>query len=297
MSSCEPVWALAPAKVNLFLHVGPPGADGYHPLVSLAVFADAGDRVGVARGDAFRLETTGPFAVRIDGGPNLIETALDAMARAVGRDRLPVHVRLDKRLPVAAGLGGGSSDAATAMKAVRAVLDLDLDDAALTRIAGPLGADMAMCLAARPVIARGRGEVLSAAPTLPAIHAVLLNPGVPSPTGAVYRAYDEAPRRAADAPDMPAAFASAADLADWLKTTRNDLEAPAIGLTPLIGKALDAAASAPGALAARVTGSGATVFALFETAEGARAAADGLARANPDWWAASCKLGQGSTSP
>ncbi len=297
MSTAEPAWPLAPAKVNLFLHVGPPGADGYHPLVSLAVFADVGDRVAVERADAFRLETTGPFAARIDGGPNLVETALDAMARAVGLDRLPVHVRLDKRLPVAAGLGGGSSDAATAMKAVREVLDLDLDDAALTRIAAPLGADMAMCLNARPVIARGRGDVLSPAPSLPDIHAVLLNPGVPSPTGAVYRAYDAAPRPAADAPDMPAAFASAADLAGWLKTMRNDLEGPAIRLTPAIGEALQAAASAPGALTARVTGSGATVFALFETAEAARSAAAGLAGAHPDWWAAPCKLGQGAPQP
>ncbi|MFN3814857.1 4-(cytidine 5'-diphospho)-2-C-methyl-D-erythritol kinase [Brevundimonas sp.] len=291
MSTADPAWALAPAKVNLFLHVGPPGGDGYHPLVSLAVFADVGDRVAVTRADAFQLETTGPFAARIEGGPNLIETALDDMGRAVGLERLPVHVRLDKRLPVAAGLGGGSSDAATAMKAAREALDLDLDDASLTRIAAPLGADMAMCLAARPVIARGRGEVLGLAPSLPELHAVLLNPGVPSPTGAVYRAYDAAPRRAADAPDMPAAFASAADLANWLESTRNDLEGPAIRLTPLIGKALDAAASAPGALMARVTGSGATVFALFETAGAARQAADALSQAHPGWWSASCRLG------
>nr|WP_292102402.1 4-(cytidine 5'-diphospho)-2-C-methyl-D-erythritol kinase [Brevundimonas sp.] len=290
MTPGEPAWRLAPAKVNLFLHVGPPGADGYHPLVSLAVFADVGDRVSVTRADTFRFKTAGPFAARINGGPNLIETGLDAMANAVGRDRLPVHVQLDKRLPVAAGLGGGSSDAATAMKAARDVLGLDLDDTALTRIAEPLGADMAMCLAARPVIARGRGEVLSPAPSLPDIHAVLLNPGVPSPTGAVYRAYDEAPRPAADAPDMSAGLASTAELVDWLERTRNDLETPAIGLTPLIGTALEVAASAPGTLLARVTGSGATVFALFETAEAARSAADALSQARPDWWAASCRL-------
>ncbi|MFN4297971.1 MAG: 4-(cytidine 5'-diphospho)-2-C-methyl-D-erythritol kinase [Brevundimonas sp.] len=290
MSSGEPPWRLAPAKVNLFLHVGPPGADGYHPLVSLAVFADVGDRVAVTRADAFRLETRGSFAAHIDGGPNLIETALDAMARAVGLDRLPAHVRLDKRLPVAAGLGGGSSDAATAMKAARDVLGLDLDDAALTRIAGPLGADMAMCLAARAVIARGRGEVLGPAPSLPQLHAVLLNPGVPSSTAAVYRAYDEAPREAANAPDAPSGFGSVAELADWLTSTRNDLQAPAVRLTPLIGKALEAAASAPGALTARVTGSGATVFALFGTAEAARRAADALSQAHPDWWAMSCRL-------
>nr|WP_262423024.1 hypothetical protein [Brevundimonas denitrificans] len=132
--------------------------------------------------------------------------------------------------------------------------------------------------------------MLSPAPSLPDIHAVLLNPGVPSPTGAVYRAFDEAARPAADAPDMPAGFASASELADWLKTTRNDLEAPAIGLAPLIGTALEAAGSARGALAARVTGSGASVFALFETAEGARSAADVLSQAHPGWWVAPCRL-------
>ncbi|MEH6664133.1 MAG: 4-(cytidine 5'-diphospho)-2-C-methyl-D-erythritol kinase [Brevundimonas sp.] len=290
MSRVEPARALAPAKVNLFLHVGAPGADGYHPLVSLAVFADVGDRVAVTRADAFQLETTGPFAARIDGGPNLIETALDAMAGAMGMEQLPVHVRLDKRLPVAAGLGGGSSDAATAMKLARDLLSLDLDDDALTRIAAPLGADMAMCLGARRVIARRRGEVLSPAPALPDIHAVLLNPGVPSPTGAVYRAYDAAPRPLADAPDMPAAFASVEALADWLRGARNDLQAPAIRLTPSIGTALEAAAAAPGALLARVTGSGATVFALFGTADAARAAAETLSEAHPGWWTAACRL-------
>ena len=180
--------ALAPAKVNLFLHVGPPGEDGYHPLVSLAVFADVGDRVAVERADEFSLETSGPFAGAITGGPNLIETALDALARSVGRERLGLRVRLDKRLPVAAGLGGGSSDAATVMKLARDVLGLDLDDGALARLAAPLGADMAMCLNGRAVIAEGIGERLSPAPRLPEIHAVLANPGVPSATGPVYRA-------------------------------------------------------------------------------------------------------------
>lgn len=288
----RPASRLAPAKVNLFLHVGPPGKDGYHPLASLAVFADVGDRLSVAPtpADAFRLETGGPFASAIGVGANLIETALDALAAAVGQMRPPVHVTLDKRLPVAAGLGGGSSDAATALKLTRDVLGLDLDDAALARIAGPLGADMAMCLHARPVVAEGRGERLSPAPGLPPLPAVLVNPGVPSPTGAVYRAYDAAPRPEADRPDMPGAFASPGELAAWLKTTRNDLQAPAIRLTPVIGEALQAAAAAPDALIARVTGSGATAFALFETDEAARAAAGALASAHPGWWIAPCRL-------
>lgn len=282
--------ALAPAKVNLFLHVGPPGEDGYHPLASLAVFADVGDRVAVERADEFSLETSGPFAGAITGGPNLIETALDALARSVGRERLGLCVRLDKRLPVAAGLGGGSSDAATVMKLARNVLGLDLDDGALARIAAPLGADMAMCLNGRAVIAEGIGERLSPAPRLPDIHAVLANPGVPSATGAVYRAYDAAPRTDVDVPAAPAGFRSVADLADWLKTTRNDLARPAIGLAPPIGQAVQAMAAAPGVLLARVTGSGATVFGLFEDGVAARTAAEGLSRAHPDWWIRPCRL-------
>lgn len=286
----RPASRLAPAKVNLFLHVGPPGEDGYHPVVSLAAFADVGDRLTAARADVFLLETTGPFAVGVDGGPNLIETALDALAAAVGQARLPIHVTLDKRLPVAGGLGGGSSDAAAALKLTRDVLGLDLDDAALARIAEPLGADMAMCLHARSVLAEGRGERLSPAPGLPPLPAVLVNPGAPSATGAVYGAYDAAPRAEAERPAMPDAFASPAVLAAWLKTTRNDLEAPAVRLTPVIGAALDAAAAAPGALMARVTGSGATVFVLFETDEAARGAARTLAAAHPEWWIAPCRL-------
>lgn len=290
MSGAAPDRVLAPAKVNLFLHVGPPDVQGYHPLASLAVFADVGDRLSIVPAETFGLDVGGPFACAIGDGPNLITTALDAMAREVGVERLPVHVRLDKILPVAAGLGGGSSDAATAMKGARDVLALPLDDAALARIAEPLGADMAMCLHGRPVVAEGRGERLSPAPAFPPLPAVLINPGAPSSTGAVYRAYDAAPRPEADRPALPGAFDTPADLAAWLMTTRNDLQAPAIRLTPVIGEALAAASAAPGALIARVTGSGATVFALFATDEAAAAAAAGLAAEHDDWWITPCRL-------
>lgn len=283
--------ALAPAKVNLFLHVGPPGADGYHPLASLAVFADVGDEVTVQRADEFRLETTGPFAGAIEGGPNLVETALITLGREAGLDRMPLHVRLDKRLPVAAGLGGGSSDAAVAMRLARDVLALDLEDDALTRIAAPLGADMAMCLKGRAVMAAGRGERLSPAPCMPEVHAVLANPGAPSATGAVYRAYDAAPRAGLDAPVAPGSFDSVEALANWLQTTRNDLAEPAMRLTPQIGAALAAMSGAENVRLARVTGSGATVFGLFGDAATACRAADSLSCANPDWWVRACRLG------
>ena len=282
--------ALAPAKVNLFLHVGPPGADGYHPLASLAVFADVGDQLTVERADDFRLETTGPFAGAMEGGPNLVETALIALARGAGLDRIPLYVQLDKRLPVAAGLGGGSSDAAVAMKLARNVLELDLDDDALTRIAAPLGADMAICIRGEAVMAAGRGERLSPAPRLPEVHAVLANPGVPSATGGVYRAYDAAPRPGLDAPVAPDSFESLEALADWLQTTRNDLAEPAIRLEPMIGEALATMRGAENVRLARVTGSGATVFGLFGDAAAARGAAESLSTAHPDWWVRACLL-------
>lgn len=287
-----PARALAPAKVNLFLHVGPPDADGYHPVASLAVFADVGDEVTVGRAEDFRLETGGAFAGALGGSPNLIETALDALARETGRARLPLHVRLDKQLPVAAGLGGGSSDAAVAMKLARDVLGLDLDDDALARIAAPLGADMAMCVHGRAVMAGGRGERLSPAPRLPEIHAVLANPGEASATGPVYRAYDLAPRSDhVDTPDAPKGFDDVAALATWLDAARNDLAEPAIRLTPVIGEALEAMTEAGGVRLARVTGSGATVFGLFDTAEAARKAAAALGDAHPGWWVRACRLG------
>jgi 4-diphosphocytidyl-2-C-methyl-D-erythritol kinase len=282
--------ALAPAKVNLFLHVGPPGADGYHPLASLAVFADVGDDVTVERAADFRVETVGPFAGAIEGGSNLVETALTALAREVGLERLPLNVRLDKHLPVAAGLGGGSSDAAVAMKLARDVLRLGLDDDALGGIAAPLGADMAMCLKGRAVMAGGKGERLSPAPCLPQVHAVLANPGVPSATGPVYRAYDAAPRAELDAPVTPGSFDSVEALAAWLRTTRNDLAEPAISLQPMIGEALAAMSGAEDVRLARVTGSGATVFGLFGAAAAACHATESLKRANPGWWVRACRL-------
>src|SRR5690606_140997 len=192
---------LAPAKINLLLHDGPVQADGYHPLVSLAAFADVGDRVTMRRAEALPLTVEGPFAAGLDGqGDNLILKALRALGEAAGIGEPPVAVTLDKRLPIAAGLGGGSADAGAALRLAARLLDLDLTEAALERLALAAGADGPMCLRARPAWASGVGEVLEDEPRLPPLHAVLSNPGLPSPTGDVYRAYDAAPAGAADRP-------------------------------------------------------------------------------------------------
>lgn len=276
--------SLAPAKVNLFLHVGPVDAEGYHPLASLVAFADDGDRVEVTRADRLSLTVEGPFAAGLEGGgDNLMLRALRALGEAAGIGEPPLAVRLDKRLPVAAGLGGGSSDAGSALKIARDLLGLTLDDHALAEIAAVVGADGPMCLHARAAWAEGRGDRLTPEPRLPGLPAVLINPGVPSPTGAVYRAYDAGPVRTADRPPAPAAW-SVRGVVDWLAGQRNDLEAPAVGLAPGIADALAAAAALPGARLARMSGSGATVFALLDTQAEAKAGAERLAAEYPDWW-------------
>tara|TARA_R110002167_G_scaffold26492_10_gene91251 strand:+ start:167 stop:1036 length:870 start_codon:yes stop_codon:yes gene_type:complete len=279
--------ALAPAKVNLFLHVGPTGADGYHPLASLVAFADVGDRLRLAPAGASGLAVTGPFSAALaDEDDNLVVRALRSV------DAAGLALSLDKQLPVASGLGGGSADAGAALRLARRVLDLDLDDDALLALAGRIGADGPMCLFARPVWAEGRGDVMSPEPDLPPLPAVLVNPGLPSPTGAVYRAYDAGPAAAADRPAPPADW-HLPTVIDWLAHQRNDLQAPAVALCPAIGLALAAVAAAPGVRLARMSGSGATVFGLCNDPDAARAAAAGLSAAHPDWWVRATGLGHG----
>ncbi len=279
-----PVRRLAPAKVNLFLHVAPVSDDGYHPLASLVAFADVGDGVTAESAERLSLTVTGPFGQGLDdGGDNLILTALRALGAATGGGDPALAVTLDKQLPIAAGLGGGSSDAGAALRAAREVLGLSRDDAALAGIAASVGADGPMCLHARAAWAEGRGDRLTFEPRLPPLPAVLINPGVPSPTGAVYRAYDAGPPLKADRPDPPRDWVLSSVI-DWLATQRNDLEAPAVALEPAIGLALGEAARLPDVRLVRMSGSGATVFALFDSPEASIDAARGLSIARPDWW-------------
>jgi len=282
--------ALAPAKINLFLHAGAVNADGYHPLSSLVAFADVGDLVSVELADALILDVTGPFGASLSATPdNLILRALRRLGEACGIAEPKLKVTLDKRLPIAAGLGGGSSDAGAALKLARDVLALDLDDAELEAVAGVVGADGPMCLRMRTAWAEGRGDVLTDEPRLPPLPAVLFNPGVPSPTGAVYRAYDAGPMRSADRPPPPQDWSIAAVI-DWLSIQRNDLEAPALALTPAISAALSAVAATDRVALTRMSGSGATVFGLYPTHDAARAAASALSAAHPNAWVKSTKL-------
>lgn len=285
--------ALAPAKVNLFLHVGAPAADGYHPLCSLMAFADFGDEVELQPSDALGLVVDGPFGAGLDGDDNLVLRAARALTAEARRPTPPVKFLLRKHMPVAAGLGGGSSDAGATLRLMRIIFGFELQDERIEGVAASLGADGAACLWAAPVIAQGRGERLSPAPVLPPeLHVVLVNPGVPVSTPAVYRRFDELGAFGdITPPPAPDAFESVAELAAWLSMQRNDLEAAAIATAPEVGMALDILGGEPEALLARVSGSGGTCFALCAGDLEAETLAERVAAMAPHWWVRRCRLG------
>ncbi len=272
----------APAKVNLFLHVGPPADDGYHPIASLMVFADIGDVVTLRPAPRMAFNISGPFSGALDGAAdNLVVGARDRLLARVSQSIAPFALELEKNLPVAAGLGGGSADAAASLRLMARALRLE--NQPLAEIAGSLGADVPACLHSRAVIAAGRGDVFAAAPGLPRLDLVVANPGVGSSTAEVYRAYDRSVRTA-DLPRTPARFTDVAMVRAFLAGLRNDLETPAISLQPRIGEVLQALRSQAEALLARMSGSGASCFALCASAADAARLADRLARREPGWW-------------
>lgn len=268
----------APAKVNLTLHVTGQRRDGYHLLDSLVVFADVGDRITVMPAEANRLEVIGPRAEGVPtDGTNLVARAADLFG-------VPVHIVLSKHLPAAAGIGGGSSDAAAT---ILALSDL-IGDTRLPEGVAELGADVRVCLMRQAARMRGIGEDVAPCPGLPPLFAVLANPGVAVPTPEAFKALENKQN-----PPMPKRIPQgmkAAAFIDWLATQRNDLEAPAIARSGIIQDVLDALAALPGSRLARMSGSGATCFALFETEEAAHAGAAALAKAQPDWWVEAAKL-------
>ncbi|HEX5775548.1 MAG TPA: 4-(cytidine 5'-diphospho)-2-C-methyl-D-erythritol kinase [Caulobacteraceae bacterium] len=283
--------AFAPAKVNLFLHVGGAGEDGYHPICSLMTFADVGDTVAVQRAETPEFEVTGPFASGLEGD-NLVVRAAQALRQGTRGPTPPLRLILDKRLPVAAGLGGGSSDAGATLRLLSEALELSVPDGTLEAIAASLGADGAACLRAETVIAQGRGERLSPAPAMPVLDAVLVNPGVASSTPAVYRAFDDmGASGGAERPWLPDAFESAEDVAAFLSVCRNDLQAPAISLQPAIGEVLETLADEPETLLARMSGSGSTCFALCAGDIEAEGLAERLQAMRRNWWVCRCRLG------
>lgn len=269
----------APAKVNLHLHVTGRREDGYHLLDSLVVFAGAADGLLVRPGEGVTLGLGGPEGGALAAEPdNLVLRAARMLAEAAGRPLPGTALHLEKRLPVASGIGGGSADAAAALRALNRFWGLGLDAARMETIALRLGADVPVCIASRPARMGGVGEVLSPAPRLPAFGLVLANPRVALPTPAVF-----AGRQGPFSPPaaLPASWSDAAAMAEGLQALRNDLEPAAIALCPPVATVLAALGALPGALMARMSGSGATCFAIFPDATAAERAAGQLPAA---WW-------------
>jgi 4-diphosphocytidyl-2-C-methyl-D-erythritol kinase len=269
----------APAKVNLYLHVTGRRADGYHLLDSLAVFGPAADRLTAAPAEELSLTLAGPFGESLAAeADNLVLRAARALAAEAGI-RAGAALHLEKHLPVASGIGGGSADAAAALRLLNRLWGCGLDGAALARLAAPLGADIPVCVASRPARMQGIGEVISPGPAMPECGLLLVNPRVPVATPAVFRARQGGFSAAAA---LPATWSDAAAMAGDLARFGNDLEAPALALCPVIGEVLAALRAAPGCRLARMSGSGATCFGIFATAAEATAAAHGMPAA---WWA------------
>lgn len=269
----------APAKVNLFLHLVGRRADGYHLLDGLVAFTRFGDRLVMTAAEGLSLDVDGPFADQVpaDGG-NLALAAAMALQAAIG-GRPGAAIRLTKRVPVAAGLGGGSSDAAAVLRGLRRLWAVP-GTTDLAALAARLGADVPMCLAGAPARISGIGEDLAPCRRFPPIPILLVNPRVPLATPDVFRA------RAGpwQSPVPPLATADPDAVVAALAATGNDLTAAAQSLAPQVGAALAALAGLPGCRLARMSGSGATCFGLFTDAAAATRAARALRRRQPDWW-------------
>lgn len=263
----------APAKINLALHVRRRRADGYHDLETLFAFAQDGDVVTVARADRASFRITGPFAggLAVDKGDNLVERAAAAFGDAFAIEAAHAIV-LDKNLPIASGIGGGSADAAATLRALARLYGVDAGDDRLYAIAVGLGADVPACLLGRTALGTVKGDALAPLDGLTGTPLLLVNPLVPVSTARVFAGWDGVDRGAL--PD--------GDLLARTRVGRNDLERAAIGLAPIIADVQALLDAAPGMLVARMSGSGATCFALFAHEE-ARDATAGSARAR-GWW-------------
>lgn len=276
-----------PAKVNLYLHVVGRRADGFHLLDTLMVFTALADRIEVEPADDLTLDTAGPFADALpkDASSNLVIRAAQALAEAAGVPA-KAHIRLTKNLPVSAGLGSGSSDAAATLKALSVLWKIPEGNVDLPAVALTLGADVPACLVADSIFVGGIGERLTPAPKLPATDILLVNPGVQLATASVFSA-----RRGGFSPEarFEAAPRTVRDLAELLEDRTNDLSDAATTLSPVVTDLLREIEAAPGCRLARMSGSGATCFGLFDDAETAERASEALCRR--DWWCAVTQFG------
>ena len=272
----------APAKLNLYLHVLGRRPDGYHLLDSLVTFADVGDVVRVENAATLALEITGPFAEDLaatDKEDNLVLRAARALA-SHGGIRAAASITLEKNLPVAAGIGGGSADAAAALHALNALWDLDTPDADLAALGLRIGADVPACLATQTLYLAGAGEQIELAPSTPPLSLVLVGPNARLSTAQVFKAFNA---KWSDLGRLPLADTTE-DFVNELASRHNDLQAPAMALQPAIGQALESLSTQQGCLLARMSGSGSVCFGIFGSADAAEIAAANIARQQPKWW-------------
>ncbi len=284
--------ALAPAKINLTLRIVGRRADGYHELDSLVVFAPFGDELTFARGPRLDLKVSGPTAAQAGAlDDNLVLRAARAAAERIAGLGLGAFT-LTKRLPAGAGLGGGSSDAAAALRLLAQANDLEIADPRLREAARVTGADVLVCLDPVPRMMRGIGDLLSEPVALPQFGIIIIHPGVAVPTRGVFEALDLAPgeRCASRVPAAPLPSERGALLA-WLAADRNDLETAAIRIAPPIADVLGAITGLAGCRLARMSGSGSACFGLFDSEGAAAAAQRSLAAAHPGWWARAGLIG------
>jgi 4-diphosphocytidyl-2-C-methyl-D-erythritol kinase len=297
--------SLAPAKINLTLRIAGRRADGYHELESLVAFAPFGDRLTFSPGALLDLDVSGPMAH--GAGPvadNLVLRAARALSQRIEGLRLG-RFALHKELPSGAGLGGGSADAAAALRLITKANAIRLDDPRVHDAARATGADIPVCLDPRPRIMRGIGEILSAPAKLPPLGIVIIHPGFALPTGPVFKALGLAPgqpyvrgggaprreQQSSDGDAPPPLPQHRERLLEWLASECNDLEAPAIATAPAVAEVLRIIAGLAGCRLARMSGSGSACFGLFDDGDAAAAAARRVAAAQPSWWVRAGTLG------
>lgn len=283
---------VAPAKINLWLHVGKRRKDGYHDIASLIVFAlDAVDNVSAVPSDTLTLEISGPEAGGLSAGPdNLVLKAAEALARAARKHRSGARIALRKTLPIASGIGGGSADAAATLRVLNRVWELDWPLERLARVGEEVGADVPVCVWSLPAAVEGKGERVDLLGAWPELCAVLVNPRTAVLTSEAFERYDaagEAPR----ALDVPLGIADAEAAVDFILQGRNDLQDAALALAPSVKDVLAALEAQEGCMLARMSGSGATCFGLFDTPECAAQAGARLSQTQPDWWVRVTRLG------
>lgn len=282
MISAQSCVVSAPAKINLCLHVGEKRTDGYHDLESLVAFASCGDEITIDSADELSLSVAGPYSRMLPPRDDNLAWKAARLLSERTEGRAGARITLRKNLPLASGLGGGSADAAAVLRGLQYLWNVDLDREVLHDIASSLGADVPVCMRCAAAFIEGRGEKISFVPPLPEAPLILVNPAIPVSTASVF-ANLQGPR-GLGLPLPMAPFESMGDLVDFLRSTTNDLQAPACRIAPAISEVLAEIKKIPDLLFARMSGSGATCFGLFASGTCAGSAISWLKNRHPSWW-------------